>query len=63
MALIDLITLAIVIGAGAYLARRWFGKRSTSSTSSACSGCGPQTSSGTEQRISVQQLKAKLRAR
>jgi hypothetical protein len=54
MVLLDAITIVLVAGAVAYLGRRWFGRRPRPG---ACDGCAPR---GAQQRISLQQLRAKL---
>ena len=56
--MLDLITLALVVGALAYLGRRWFVARKGKA---GCDGCGPTPAS--TQKISVRDLKASLRRR
>lgn len=54
--MLDLLTLAIVVAAFAYLGRRWLAARRGKA---GCDGCGPAASS--TQKISVKKLKATLR--
>jgi hypothetical protein len=54
--MLDLLTLAIVVAALAYLGRRWVVARKGKA---ACDGCGPAPAP--TQKISVAKLKATLR--
>ncbi|MCU0952654.1 MAG: hypothetical protein MUC68_16785 [Burkholderiaceae bacterium] len=56
--MLDLLTLAIVVAALAYLGRRWFASRKGKA---GCDGCGPPPR--TTQKISLTRLRSSLRRR